>query len=172
MLLAVTVIGTDRPGIVADVTGALAGIEANLEDSTMTLLRGHFAMVVLVRTEESAAQIADRLDGLTADGALAVDVRAVPEQTPLARAATATHLVHVNGADRPGIVATITAALAGHGATIVDLSTRLASGLYILTAEVELPASADSGEVEAAVAAAAANAGVNARLVPVDLDEM
>ena len=49
-VLAVTVLGGDRPGIVADVTAALAGLGGNLEDSTMTLLRGHFAMVVLVRT--------------------------------------------------------------------------------------------------------------------------
>ncbi|MGH3981485.1 MAG: ACT domain-containing protein, partial [Pseudonocardiaceae bacterium] len=34
--LAVTVIGPDRPGIIADVTGALAGVGVNLEDSTMT----------------------------------------------------------------------------------------------------------------------------------------
>ena len=52
-VLAVTVLGDDRPGIVADVTAAVAGLGGNLEDSTMTLLRGHFAMVVLVRTPAS-----------------------------------------------------------------------------------------------------------------------
>ena len=45
--LAVTVIGPDRPGIIADVTGALVGTGVNLEDSTMTLLRGHFAMMIV-----------------------------------------------------------------------------------------------------------------------------
>jgi len=52
-IIAVTVLGDDRPGIVADVTGALVGLQGNLEDSTMTLLRGHFAMVLLVRTGAS-----------------------------------------------------------------------------------------------------------------------
>ena len=46
-LLAVTVIGHDRPGIIADVTGRLADLGINLEDSTMTLLRGHFAMTLV-----------------------------------------------------------------------------------------------------------------------------
>ena len=46
-LLAVTVIGRDRPGIIADTTGLLADLGANLEDSSMTLLRGHFAMVLV-----------------------------------------------------------------------------------------------------------------------------
>ena len=45
--LAVTVIGPDRPGIIADVTEALVGTGVNLEDSTMTLLRGHFAMMIV-----------------------------------------------------------------------------------------------------------------------------
>ena len=55
-IIAVTVLGHDRPGIVADVTAALAGPAGNLEDSTMTLLRGHFAMVLLVRTGADAAR--------------------------------------------------------------------------------------------------------------------
>ena len=46
-LLAVTLIGQDRPGIIADATSALAELGGNLEDSTMTSLRGHFTMVLL-----------------------------------------------------------------------------------------------------------------------------
>ncbi len=46
-LQAITVIGHDRPGIIAEATAALAGLGLNLEDSTMTLLRGHFAMMLL-----------------------------------------------------------------------------------------------------------------------------
>ena len=46
-LIAVTVVGHDRPGIIADVTGRLAELGFNLEDSTMTLLRGHFAMMLI-----------------------------------------------------------------------------------------------------------------------------
>ena len=39
-LLAITVLGHDRPGIIAETTGVLADLGLNLEDSTMTLLRG------------------------------------------------------------------------------------------------------------------------------------
>ena len=56
-LVAVTVLGDDRPGIVSEVSSALADLGCNLEDSTMTLLRGHFAMVVLVRTERPLAEV-------------------------------------------------------------------------------------------------------------------
>ena len=64
-LVAVTVLGDDRPGIVADVTVALAGLGCNLEDSTMTLLRGHFAMVVLVRSDRPLSDVEAALLPLT-----------------------------------------------------------------------------------------------------------
>ena len=74
-VIAVTVLGDDRPGIVSEVTSALASLGANLEDSTMTLLRGHFAMVVLVRTRASTADVEAALATVSASGRLTVDVR-------------------------------------------------------------------------------------------------
>ena len=44
---AITVLGHDRPGIIAETTGRLAGLGLNLEDSSMTLLRRHFAMTLV-----------------------------------------------------------------------------------------------------------------------------
>ena len=166
-VLAVTVLGDDRPGIVADVTAAVAGLGGNLEDSTMTLLRGHFAMVVLVRTPAAIADVEAALAGIGADGSLTVDVRELHESgmppTP-GRAWT----LRVHGADRPGIVASITQVLAAHGGNIVDLGTRLGSDFYVLIAEVLLPASASSEAVTADLRAAASAVGVTVAFEPVD----
>lgn len=168
-VLAVTVLGADRPGIVADVTAALAQIGGNLEDSTMTLLRGHFAMVVLVRTPRPATEVAGALAGLTGDGSLEVDVRAMPaEQT--GQPAGAAFTLRVHGADRPGIVAALTRVVADHGGTIVDLGTRLSRGLYVLTAELVLPTGVTPARLEEDLHAAARAVGVEVHLDPVDDD--
>ena len=45
--LAITVLGHDRPGIIAQTAEVLAEAGMNLEDSSMTLLRGHFAMTLI-----------------------------------------------------------------------------------------------------------------------------
>src|SRR5215218_2861404 len=45
---AVSVFGRDCPGIVAAVTRVLADAGCNLEDTSMTILRGHFAMMLVV----------------------------------------------------------------------------------------------------------------------------
>jgi len=47
--------------------------------------------------------------------------------------------MRVYGADRPGNVATITAVVERHGASIVSLDARLVEGLYVLMAELQLP---------------------------------
>src|SRR5438094_166616 len=49
---AVSAVGADRPGIVAAVTGAFLEHGCNLEDTSMTILRGHFAMMLVVAAPE------------------------------------------------------------------------------------------------------------------------
>jgi glycine cleavage system transcriptional repressor len=138
--LAITVIGHDRTGIVADVAGALAGLGANLTDSTMTRLRGHFAMT-LICTGPGVAEVQAALDALTADGRLLATVREVAVEAD-AEPAGEPYLVSVHGADRLGIVAAVTRVVAAAGGNVTDLTTRLAGPLYVLVAEVDLPAGA------------------------------
>jgi glycine cleavage system transcriptional repressor len=168
-LVAVTVLGDDRPGIVADVATALAGLGCNLEDSTMTLLRGHFAMVVLVRTERAVDDVAAALFPMTAGGDLAVDVRPIPEHGDRGVPGTA-YTLHVHGADRPGIVAAMTNVVARHGGNIVDLGTRLGQDVYVLVAEFLLPATTAIDALEEDLAIVAQDIGVDFHVAVVDDD--
>jgi glycine cleavage system transcriptional repressor len=136
--LAITVIGPDRTGIVADVSEALAGVGANLSDSTMTRLRGHFTMT-LVCSGPDAAAVEKALEPFCADGRLIATVRAVEGESERAGAGEP-WLVSVHGADRLGIVAAVTRVVATAGGNITDLTTRLTGPLYVLVAEVEVPA--------------------------------
>lgn len=170
--LAITVIGRDRPGIVAEVSGILAGLRLNLTDSTMTLLRGHFAMMLICvgeETEPSAAEVEAALAPLTADGNLVAMVRVVPPQiTRLVPGTAFTLLVH--GADRLGIVAAVTGALARVGGNVTDLTTRLSGALYLLSAEVDLPSTVDTDELMAALDTVADELGVEVSLRSAEAD--
>jgi glycine cleavage system transcriptional repressor len=168
--LAITVLGHDRPGIIAETTGALAGLGLNIEDSTMTLLRGHFAMMLLTEGDVEAATVEEALAGLTADGTLSVAVRSVPAETPAAGGAA--YLLSVHGGDRPGIVSSIVGEVARAGGNITDLTTRLAGDLYVLLAECDFPAGTDVAAVETAIRSAAAELGVGASLRPVESDDL
>jgi glycine cleavage system transcriptional repressor len=166
--LAVTVLGHDRPGIIADVTGVLAELGGNLEDSSMTLLRGHFAWTLVAELGADADEVAARLAHLTAEG-LVVSVLPVPGPEAASVAGSA-WLLSVHGADRPGIVSGITGVVAASGGNITDLTTRLGSGLYVLVAEVELPIDVDVDVLSGRISAAAERLGVRATFVPADTD--
>ena len=169
-LLAITVLGHDRPGIIAETTGALADLGLNIEDSTMTLLRGHFAMMLITAGDADAATVEESLSGLTADGSLSVSVREVPPEA--GSAGGSAHLLSVHGGDRPGIVSSLAAEVAKVGGNITDLTTRLAGDLYVLTAEVDLPADVDVDALTGALRGVAADLGVEVSLQPLESDDL
>ena len=168
-LIAVTVIGHDRPGIIADVTAGLAELGLNLEDSTMTLLRGHFAMMLICAGPPSPPEIEKALEPLTVDGSLQVSAREVPPE-PDHGATGAPYVLTVHGGDRPGIVSTVTRELATAGGNITDLTTRLTGSLYLLVAEVDLPTNVDVDALTRRLVATGESLGVGVTLRPQETD--
>ncbi|MDQ3915722.1 MAG: ACT domain-containing protein [Actinomycetota bacterium] len=168
-LVAVTVIGTDRPGIVAGVTKALYDAGCNLEDVTSTILRGHFSMVMIVRAGASAEELEAALAPVAREMDLVVAVRPVEETDAVP--AEATHLVSVYGADHPGIVFRVTDALAQRGANVTDLTSRVIGSpdepVYALMLEVSTQ---DAGGVAAALDALRAEVGVEVSIHPIERD--
>lgn len=167
--LAVTVIGRDRPGIIADVTEILAGLGLNLTDSTMTRLRGHFAMTLICAGPPDAAPVEAALAPLTSAGNLLATVREV-DGLPEPPHAGGHYLLSVHGADRLGIVAAVTRVIADAGGNVTDLSTRLTGELYVLVAEVDLPATVDMVELGGRLQQVAASLGVGVTLRAAEAD--
>ena len=168
-LIAVTVIGHDRPGIIADTTAVVARLGLNLEDSTMTLLRGHFAMMLICAGDSSPEEVERELQPLAADGRLQVSARAVPDEDADGTRGRP-YLLTVHGGDRPGIVSAVTGVVAAAGGNITDLTTRLAGELYVVLAEVDLPADADDAVLAGQLADVARDLGVDVGLRPQEAD--
>ena len=62
----ITVLGSDRPGIVAAVAGALSEREANILDISQTILQGTFTMTMLVDLASAEfSELKATLDGLS-----------------------------------------------------------------------------------------------------------
>lgn len=169
--IAVTVIGTDRPGIVAGVTKALYEAGCNLEDVTSTILRDHFSMVLVVRgpADVDAARLEEALAPAAAEMDLVVAARPVEEAT--ASPEDATHVVSVYGADRPGIVFHVAEALAGLGANVTDLTSRVIGSpdepVYALMLEISTKA---PEEVAVALEELRGAIGVEAGIHPIERD--
>ena len=64
----VTVIGQDRPGIIAKVSTALAQNKVNIEDISQTLMQGNFTMIMLCDMKNATLSLKDLKDNLVKVG--------------------------------------------------------------------------------------------------------
>lgn len=118
-----TVVGVDRPGIVAKLTETLFHGGCNLGEASMARLGGNFSIMLMVEGAESAAL--EKLLRPVTD-ALGLRLHIDPIQGELHRHVEPNVQVTVYGADRPGIVAQATSALTVAGFNILDLNTDVA----------------------------------------------
>ena len=64
----VSVVGTDKVGIIAKVTARLAEYGVNVLDISQTILQGYFTMVMMVDCSKCTASFGELSDGLNALG--------------------------------------------------------------------------------------------------------
>jgi glycine cleavage system transcriptional repressor len=170
-LAAVTVVGMDRPGIVAAVTKTLYEVGCNLEDATSTILRGHFTMTLIVGApgEMNAETLEHVMQAVASEFSLLITVR--PVETVHERAPDPTHMISVYGADKPGIVYRVTELLAERGDNITDLTSRvIESGdepVYAVMLEVAL---SDPAATEAALDSLQGDLGLDVTVRPIETD--
>ena len=150
---AISAIGQDRPGIVAELSKALYEKGCNLEDSSMARLGGDFTVLLLVTLPDNLAfadlrktmeEVARSLN-LTLTAREIVKGASGPGGVP-----SLLHTLIVYGIDHPGIVYKVAHAASQLNVNITDLRTHVTSGekgpLYSLLMEIEIP---DANTVEA-----------------------
>jgi glycine cleavage system regulatory protein len=115
-----TVIGDDRPGLVSELSAPIKARGASWERSQLSHLGGKFAGIVLVSVPAKALDaLIEDLMSLGERGLHVVIERTdEPEEQESVRFS-----LELLGADHPGIVAEISAALAARGVSIEELTT-------------------------------------------------
>ncbi len=117
--LVLIVIGDDRPGLVEELAATIASHGGNWLESRMTQLAGKFAGIVRVQLEEAQARALVReLEGLRSRG-----LKVLAEAGAVAGVPARGVRLELVGADHPGIVRQVAAALARRGVNVEDLLT-------------------------------------------------
>jgi len=143
--MALAAVGRDCPGIVCGVSKVLYEHGCNVEDSSMTILRGEFAMILIVAVPEKVEvdRLRDQLQAVAQDRHLVLSFRELPQEGAPAHEMEGTpYIVSVYGADQPGIVYRVTNLLAERNVNITDVNTRVVgegAPVYIMILEVEVP---------------------------------
>ncbi len=161
-----TVVGRDQPKIVAHLAGALFEGGCNLGEASMIRLGGSFTIMVMVQ-HEGEVDLTALVQPVARAMQLTVSVSPIAgrlHQHKLPDVA-----VTVSGADRAGIVALVTGALADAGLDVLDLHSSVAGSpaapLYVMHLEGQ---AAQGIEALEAALAGLEPGGVEVRVRPVE----
>ena len=114
-----SLVGQDRPGLVAEVSAALCKAGCNLGDSSMARLGANFTIMVMVQWDGSTDQLSELVRPISQSLELTPHIQALSggmehHIEPDVR-------ISVYAEDRLGIVEDVTTALAGAGLNILHL---------------------------------------------------
>ncbi len=148
--LVLTVIGTDRPGLVEALSDTVARHGGNWLESRMAHMAGKFAGILRVSVPPAEAEpLRAALTSLASAGlSVVVEPGDAGEPEPCHRMR-----LELLGADHPGIVRDISRALAERGINVEELDTETVSApmsgepLFRATAELQAPASLSIDEL-------------------------
>lgn len=150
--LILTLVGGDRPGIVANITRVLYAVGAELGEAAMMRLGNQFAIMMMVRGAGAPGDVIGLLESVRAEFGLKLHIDETDAALHQQREPDA--LVTVHGADRAGIVADVTGALLESGFNVLDLRSDVGgtadAPIYIM--QIEGEARQGMGAIEHAVA--------------------
>lgn len=162
-----TLVGKDQPGIVAGLSGVLYRAGANLGEASMARLGGNFTIMLMVESEADEATLRRQLDPFARTTQLHVHIDRIEGR--LHQHVEPNVRIAVHGADRPGIVAQVAAALADAGLNILDLDSDVAgtadNPIYIIAIDGYAPGGVQA--IDRALEPVRAS-GIEVRLTPVD----
>lgn len=164
----VTLVGKDRPGIVAHVTSALYDGGGNLGETSMMRLGTSFTIMMMVEFAGTKKDLHDLLGTVAESLDLHLHIDSI--EGKLHQHIEPDVRITVYGADRAGIVAKVTLALAEAGLHILDLESDVAGNaqkpIYVL--HIEGHAAEGIEALQSALDIVCTEDHVNAKLVAID----
>jgi glycine cleavage system transcriptional repressor len=120
----VTVLGEDRPGLVAAITRCLWELGANLTDTSFSVLGAgaDFSAVCELPTGLGVEEVAAALQGTTELAEVEISVRTYLYDSLHGPEGDVTHRIEVSGGDQPGLVARLCETFVEFKANIVSLN--------------------------------------------------
>ena len=145
-----SVLGHDRPGIVAAVTGILFDLNCNIENVSQTILQTEFSgsFIVTLPPGLSLDDLHERFIESLAPGDLHVHIEPLlTKKAALTARESEPFVITTKGPDRRGLVAGISEIIAGHGVNITNLQAVFKGGDEpgdnIMIYEVDIPTDID-----------------------------
>ncbi len=148
----ISVLGPDRPGIIAAVSRIMLEQECNVENVSQTILQSEFSGIFIISATADLSP--EYLGGLLNENLesmnLSVIVRPlIPTDSDPVFENSEPFVISTRGPDRKGLVAGITEVIAGYGVNVTNLQAVFKGGndpnRNIMIYEVDVPRKTDQG---------------------------
>jgi glycine cleavage system transcriptional repressor len=140
----ISIMSRDRVGIVHEISTAISTMRGNIADIRQSVLCGYFTMILLASFPPGVSQrdIQRKLAEVDAHSETAIDavvVKAEPGAAPCSSPIPDNaYVLTATGSDQIGFVATVTSFCVKHQINILDLSTTIADGAYVMILLIDL----------------------------------
>jgi glycine cleavage system transcriptional repressor len=136
----ISVMSKDRPGIIADITGAIFKLGGDLADLNQTVLCGYLTMILSVSfdPEVTKEDVVAAVSHIKSPCKFEVSIKETGDDPPPGDPPEETYILTVQGPNRAGIVHGISSFCYLHNINITDLVTTLKNNLYIMALQLDL----------------------------------
>ena len=168
--LIISAVGTDRPGIVSEISGVITSHGGNIEKSRMTRLGSDFTIIMLVTVDSKWQE--SLVVTLQAIKELSITIKGTEPNTVITgenyHITTGENCqITLSGADNEGIVKVLSKYLAGKSINILEMETHIPNApvtgtpLFNLLAIITMPDNTDLAEIQSDLTLIAQKLGVD-----------
>ena len=163
--LIISAVGSDRPGIVSELSGTITSHGGNIEKSRMTRLGSDFTIIMLVTVDPKWEE--SLVVALQAIKELSITTKGTEPNTVIAGENCQ---ISLSGADNEGIVKVLSKYLEEKSINIIEMDTHISqapisgSPLFNLNASVSIPGEVDGRDIQSDLSQIAQELGVEIHL--------
>lgn len=161
----VTVMASDRVGIIAEVTQAVSELGGNINELSQTVMRGYFTIILSVTfpTDMTHDRIRELIEQKGARGELLVSVKDYVGSAQSALEGDR-FILTTRGADQPGIIRQVTGYLAHKSINIEDCYAYVEGDGFVMILEVTIPHEWDVRQLQLDLESLGSEIGLSAHL--------
>lgn len=136
----ISVMSKDRPGIIADITGAIFKLGGDLADLNQTILCGYLTMILSASfdPEVTKEDVVAAVSHIKSPCKFEVSIKETDDDPPAQEPPAESYILTVQGPNRAGIVHGISSFCYRHNINITDLATTLKNNLYSMALQLDM----------------------------------
>ena len=150
----ISIMSSDRVGIIADVTTSILKLNGNLDALNQTVLKGYFTMILLAHFPEgtNAEDIRDFMHNVP--NLAECEIGVIPYRERKGNdleAESNAYILTASGPDKAGLVSAVSEYLRLKRINIIDFNSRMDNGIYTMMLMIVLPPKMDVGKLQKSI---------------------